>query len=297
MVLDPLIIGLLLLAALMHASWNAVLKSDQSDRLVTFGVITAMGVVLGLGAMPFLPSIEPAAWKYVIVSVPIHILYFTFLLRAYSYGDLSHIYPIARGLSPLLVMLVSGSVIGEHLRVQDVVGILLLSGGVIALALAQRSVGPQPAGRHGLATLFAVLTGVTIAAYIIVDGLGVRSAGPTLQHRLAYIAWLYVLDGPWLLLLALWLRPAKVWSHLRKNWWRGAVGGVTSNVSYAIAIYALALGPMAHVAALRETSVLFGALIGTLLLHERFGAQRVAAAFAIVAGLVLMNGPAVFMSL
>jgi drug/metabolite transporter (DMT)-like permease len=106
-------------------------------------------------------------------------------------------------------MLVSGSVIGEHLRVQDVVGILLLSGGVIALALAQRSVGPQPAGRHGPATLFAVLTGVTIAAYIIVDGLGVRSAGPTLQHRLAYIAWLYVLDGPWLLLLALWLRPAK----------------------------------------------------------------------------------------
>jgi drug/metabolite transporter (DMT)-like permease len=297
MVLDPLIIGLLLLAALMHASWNAVLKSDRSDRLVTFGVITAMGVVLGLCAMPFLPSIEPAAWKYVIVSVPIHILYFTFLLRAYSYGDLSHIYPIARGLSPLLVMLVSGSVIGEHLRVQDVVGIVLLSGGVIALALAQRSVGPQPAGRHGLATLFAVLTGVTIAAYIIVDGLGVRSAGPTLQHRLAYVAWLYVLDGPWLLLLAIWLRPALVWSHLRNNWWRGVVGGVTSNVSYAVAIYALALGPMAHVAALRETSVLFGALIGTLLLHERFGAQRVAAAFAIVAGLVLMNGPSVFMPL
>src|SRR5712672_794890 len=193
MVLDPLIIGLLLLAALMHASWNAVLKSDQSDRLVTFGVITAMGVVLGLCAMPFLPSIEPAAWKYVIVSVPIHILYFTFLLRAYSYGDLSHIYPIARGLSPLLVMLVSGSLIGEHLRVQDVVGILLMSGGVIALALSQRSVAPA-------------------------------SAGPTLQHRLAYIAWLYVLDGPWLLLLAIWLRPAKVWSHLRTNWWRGLVG-------------------------------------------------------------------------
>jgi drug/metabolite transporter (DMT)-like permease len=151
--------------------------------------------------------------------------------------------------------------------------------------------------RHGLATLFAVLTGVTIAAHIIVDGLGVRSAGPTLQHRLAYVAWLYVLDGPWLLLLAIWLRPALVWSHLRNNWWRGVVGGVTSNVSYAVAIYALALGPMAHVAALRETSVLFGALIGTLLLHERFGAQRVAAAFAIVAGLVLMNGPSVFMPL
>src|SRR5260370_13725876 len=144
MVLDPLIIGVLLLAALMHASWNAVLKSDRSDRLVTFGVIPAMGGVLGLCAMPFLPSIEPAAWKYVIVSVPIHILYFTFLLGAYSYGDLSHIYPIARGLSPLLVMLVSGSFIGERLRVQDVVGILLVSGGVVPLAFVPPIVVPRP---------------------------------------------------------------------------------------------------------------------------------------------------------
>src|SRR5260370_8486364 len=144
MVLDPLIIGLLLLAALMHAAWNAVLKSDRSDRLVTFGVIPAMGGVLGLCAMPFLPSIEPAAWKYVIVSVPIHILYFTFLLGAYSYGDLSHIYPIARGLSPLLVMLVSGSFIGERLRVQDVVGILLLSGGGVAPPFFPRCGPPGP---------------------------------------------------------------------------------------------------------------------------------------------------------
>src|SRR5260370_8639163 len=144
MVLGPVMIGLLLLAALMHASWNAVLTSDQSDRLVTFGVITARGVVLGLCAMPFLPSIEPAAWKYVIVSVPIHILYFTFLLGAYSYGDLSHIYPIARGLSPLLVMLVSGSFIGERLRVQDVVGILLLGAGAHPPPSSSRPRSPAP---------------------------------------------------------------------------------------------------------------------------------------------------------
>jgi drug/metabolite transporter (DMT)-like permease len=297
MVLDPLIIGLLLLAALMHASWNAVLKSDQSDRLATFGVITAIGMVMGLCAMPFLPSIEPAAWKYLLISTAIHGLYFTFLLRAYSLGDLSHIYPIARGLNPLLVMLVSGHLVGEHFRVQDVVGILLMSGGVISIALPQRSVAPRPAGRYGLATLFAMLTGAAIAAYIVVDGLGVRSAGPTLQQRLAYVAWLYVLSGPWLLLLAIWLRPDTIWSHLRKNWWRGAVGGATANTSYGVAIYALALGPMAHVAALRETSVLFGALIGALLLHESFGARRVAAAVAIVAGLVLMNGPTLSMAL
>ena len=190
LVVEPLIVGLLLAAALMHASWNAILKSDQSDRLATFGVIMTTGTVMGLCAVPFLPWIEPAAWKYLVASVLIHVLYYTFLLKAYSYGDLSHTYPIARGLGPLLVALVSGRFIGEHLRAQDIVGVLLLSFGLIALAMPLRNVVPRPGSRHGLATLFAVLTGFTIAAYIIADGLGVRSAGPDLRaspvlHRLA----------------------------------------------------------------------------------------------------------------
>jgi drug/metabolite transporter (DMT)-like permease len=294
LVVEPLIVGLLLLAALMHASWNAILKSDESDRLATFGVIMTTGTVMGLCAVPFLPWIDPAAWKYLVSSVLIHVLYYTFLLKAYSYGDLSHTYPIARGLGPLLVALVSGRFIGEHLRTQDIVGVLLLSFGLVALAMPLRNVVPRPGGRHGLATLFAVLTGVTIAAYIIADGLGVRSAGPTFEHRLSYIAWLCVVEGPWLLVLAVVIRPKTVWTHLRRTWWRGVMGGVIANVGYGIAIYALVLGPMAHVAALRETSVLFGALMGTLLLGEPFGVRRVAAAFVIVSGLVLMNGPALF---
>jgi drug/metabolite transporter (DMT)-like permease len=275
----------------MHASWNAILKSDQSDRLATFGVIMTTGTVMGLCFVPFLPWIEPAAWKFLVASVLIHVLYYTFLLKAYSYGDLSHTYPIARGLGPLLVALVSGRLIGEHLRPQDVVGVLLLSCGLVALAMPLRAAVPRPGARHGLATLFAVLTGFTIAAYIIADGMGVRSAGPTFQHRLAYIGWLCVVEGPWLLLLAFALRPRMVFKHLRDNWWRGVIGGVIANVGYGIAIYALVLGPMAHVAALRETSVLFGALIGTLLLGEPFGLRRVGAALVIVVGLVLMNGP------
>ncbi len=275
----------------MHASWNAILKSDESDRLATFGVIMTTGTVMGLCAVPFLPWIDPAAWKYLVSSVLIHVLYYTFLLKAYSYGDLSHTYPIARGLGPLLVALVSGRFIGEHLRTQDIVGVLLLSFGLVSLAMPLRNVVPRPGSRHGLATLFAVLTGITIAAYIIADGLGVRSAGPTFEHRLSYIAWLCVVEGPWLLVLAIVIRPKSVWTHLRRTWWRGVMGGVIANVGYGIAIYALVLGPMAHVAALRETSVLFGALMGTLLLGEPFGVRRVAAAFVIVVGLVLMNGP------
>src|SRR5258708_16716279 len=291
MVVEPLIVGLLLMAALMHASWNAILKSDQTDRLATFGVIMTTGTVMGVCVVPFVPMIEPAAWKFLVSSVLIHVLYYTFLLKAYSYGDLSHTYPIARGLGPLLVALVSGRFIGEQLRTEEIVGVLLLSFGLIALAMPLRNVVPRPGSRHGLATLFAVLTGITIAAYIIADGLGVRSAGPTFEHRLSYIAWLCVVEGPWLLVLAVVLRPGTVWAHLRRTWWRGAIGGVIANVGYGIAIYALGLGPMAHIAALREPSVLFGALIGTLLLRAPLGLRRGAAAFGIVAGLAMMNGP------
>jgi drug/metabolite transporter (DMT)-like permease len=291
LVVEPLIVALLLAAALMHASWNALLKADRSDRLATFGVIMTTGTVMGLVAVPFLPSIEPGAWKFLVASVIIHVAYYTFLLKAYSYGDLSHTYPIARGLGPLLVALVSGQLIGEHLRTQDIAGAVLLSGGLVALALPLKAAARSAGGRHGLATLFAVLTGITIAAYIIADGFGVRAAGPDFSHRISYIAWLCVLEGPWLLVLAIVLRPGTVWSHLRLNWWRGVFGGVIANTGYGIAIYALVLGPMAHVAALRETSVLFGALMGTLLLGEPFGLRRVAAAFVIVSGLVMMNGP------
>lgn len=299
-VLDPLVIALLLAAALMHATWNALLKSDRGDRLATFGVIMAMGALQGAILVPFLPMVDPAAWKWAACSVAVHLLYYVFLLKAYAYGDLSHAYPIARGSGPLLVALFSGRLLGEALRVQDVLGVVLLSAGLIALALPERNgatdeaVSPDARRRHRLATLFALLTGVTIALYIIADGLGVRAAGPTLEHKISYIAWLNLLEGPWLLFFAVWRRPRAVLGYLRTNWHRGVAGGLVAHGGYGIAIWALSQGPMAHVAALRETSVLFGALMGALLLGESFGRRRVAAAGVIVAGLVLMNAPRLF---
>ncbi|HJQ58815.1 MAG TPA: EamA family transporter [Vineibacter sp.] len=299
-VLDPMVIGLLLAAGLMHATWNALLKSDTTDRLTTFGIIMASGMVLGGLILPFLPAIDASAWKWLVGSTIIHVFYYFFLLRAYAHGDLSHTYPIARGLGPLLVALFSGRLLGEALRVQDIAGVILLSAGLIALAMPARRLpgaprsSPEAVRRHRLATAFAILTGLTIAGYIVVDGLGVRAAGPTFEHKVAYIAWLNVVEGPWLLLFALLRRPEAVFAYMRRGWWRGAAGGTIAAIGYGIAIWALSQGPMAHVAALRETSVLFGALMGTLLLGEPFGPRRVAAAAVIVAGLVLMNGPRLF---
>src|SRR5260370_17473981 len=138
MVVAPLIVALLLAAALMHASWNALLKADRSDRLATFGVIMTTGTVMGLCAVPFLPSIEFAAWKYLAISIIVHVAYYTFLLKASSYGDLSPPYPIARGLGPLLVALVSGQLIGEHLRTQDIAGAPVRSRDFVGLCLPRQ---------------------------------------------------------------------------------------------------------------------------------------------------------------
>ena len=282
--LEPEIIGLVLLAALLHASWNAVVKSDR-DRLLSMGVVMASGAVFGIGLACFVPLPDLKAWPYMLASVVIHNFYYYFLLRAYAHGDLGHVYPIARGLGPLLVAMLSGSLLGEALHFTEAVGVVLISAGIIGLSLAG---GFAMAFKQGRGTIFAVLTGLTIAGYTIVDGLGARASG----SALGYIAWLNILEGPWVLLIGFWRRGAEpAWRHVLTYGWRSAIGGVIAAIGYGIAIWALSLGAMAHVAALRETSVLFAALMGTFLLGETMGWRRIVAAVVIVAGLLLMNLP------
>lgn len=280
--LDPMVAGLVLLAALMHASWNAVVKSD-SDRLVSFGLVMFSGTVLGLIALPFVAPPSLACWPYLVASIVIHNFYYYFLLSAYAHGDLSHVYPIARGLGPLLVAALSGRLIGEALSPVEGMGVVVVSLGITGIAFSRG--WPRLLERR--ATLYALATGVTIAGYTIADGLGARASG----SAIGYIAWLNILEGPWVIAVALWRRGGRMLPYLRQHWWRGAAGGVIATLGYGIAIWALSLGAMAHVAAVRETSVLFAALIGTILLKEAFGARRVLAAAMVVAGLLLMNLP------
>lgn len=281
MALTPLVMMLVLCAALMHATWNAIVKSDR-DPLASFGLVLIAGGVLGLLVVPFVPLPAPASWKFLAASTVIHYFYYFFLLRAYEHGDLSHVYPIARGVGPTLVAIFSNALIGEQISLQSGVGVGLVSLGIIGLALGN---GWRAFG--GRATFFAILTGMTIAGYTVADGTGVRNAG----NPLSYIAWLNVVEGPWVFLVAVYVRRSALLPYLKAQWWRGSLGGVVAALGYGIAIWALSLGAMANVAALRETSVLFAALMGTLLLGEKFGAKRVMAALVIVAGLLLMNLP------
>jgi drug/metabolite transporter (DMT)-like permease len=240
------------------------------------------GGVVGLAMMPFAPPLPASAWPYLAGSIAVHQVYYFCLLQAYRHGDLNHVYPIARGLGPFLVALASGPVVGEILSLGQMAGTALVSIGIGSLALAQGGA----AKRHWHPNLYAIATGLTIAAYTFLDGLGGRaSAG----NVLGYVAWLNVLEAPWVPLLAIYLRGRQMMPYLRAQWWRGAAGGVIAAVGYGIAIWAFTQGSFAHVAALRETSVIFAALIGTLLLRESFGAFRIFAAILVVAGIMLMN--------
>jgi drug/metabolite transporter (DMT)-like permease len=278
-VLEPYVIALVLFAALLHASWNAVVKSS-ADRLVSLGVVMLGGSILAVPFVFVLPFPGGAAFGWLLLSVVIHVFYYFFLLSAYAHGDLSHVYPIARGLGPLLVALVSAPVVGEVLAWNGYLGVALVSGGIFALSLSSRG-----AAFAWMPTRYAVLTGISIASYTIVDGLGVRAS----PSAFGYIAWLNFLEGPWLFVYAVWHRGAGVLVHLKQHARRDLAGSVVATIGYGIAIWAMSTGAMANVSALRESSVLIAALIGTLVLHEPFGRLRILASAVIVVGLVLMN--------
>jgi drug/metabolite transporter (DMT)-like permease len=283
MKLDWPIVALMLLSALLHASWNGLVKAETTDRLVSFMVVMLTGAVAGALALPFVGPIAPGSWPFLLASATIHYAYYVTLLNAYAYGDLSHVYPIARGSAPALVAIASALVAGELLSLRETAGVALVSVGIASLALGRGGAGGGDALK---ATGYAFATAALIAAYSVVDGLGARRSGNTL----GYIAWLNVADAPAVLIYALWRRRGRISLSLAGPVVRRAVGGgVIAMVGYGIAIWALSQGAMAHVAALRETSVLFATVIGTRLLGESFGTRRLAAAAVVVAGLLLMN--------
>ncbi len=277
--LEPGVAGLVLLAGVLHATWNTLVKIG-GDRTAVLALVMVCGALPWLPFIAFLPPPAMASWPYLGMSLLIHLGYYAFLLGAYRHGDLSQVYPIARGGAPALVALGAWGLAGESLSLGEATGLAVVCLGILSLAWSR---GGLNADVRGIA--FALLTAATIGAYIVVDGLGVRLSGAPLS----YVAWLFVTEGIAMALLGLWLRRRALKAALRTSWASGLLGGLLSTASYGIAVYALSLGPMAHIAALRETSVIVAALIGTRLLGEPFGARRVAAATAVAVGAIVLQ--------
>ncbi len=303
MALDPLVLVLVLVAAIFHASWNALVKAGD-DKLVMQTYVILVPTAPALIALVFLPAMDSAAWPYLAVSTLLHFLYYALLIGTYRHGDLSQVYPISRGSAPVLVAIGAWVFAGEVLSPMETLGVLVVSGGIVSLAWRRRPPGTPrdapldarrgapregsrlgPRGDEAKAITLALLNGLTIAGYALADGLGVRASGQTFT----YIAWLFVLSGLPLLAFTCWRRRGRVRAAFAPRLRRGLLGGTLAGLAYTTVIWAMSLGPLAHIVALRETSVLIAAAIGTLVLAEPFGRHRIVASAVVAAGAILLQ--------
>ena len=270
-----------LFAAACHAGWNALIKIGL-EPLPTTTLIALGSAVVGIIVLPFVGMPAPAAWPWVAASAIIHLGYFAALIESYRSGDLGHVYPIARGAAPLMTAVASLAFVGENLRLGSWLGIAALAAGVLLLSarggrdlthLDRRAVG------------YALVTALTICAYSVVDGVGARAS----HNPQSYVLWLLIGSALLLVPYALWRDRAGVQTAMRRFWLRGLAGGALQTLSYGIALWAMTLAPIAIVATLRETSVLFGAVIAVIVLKEPLRLTRVGAALLILCGLVLLR--------
>ena len=280
MILPTEAAALVLLAAFLHAAWNALVKAGR-DRLVILTIANSIGVLVSLLIVPFVPLPLPASWPFLLASIALHTGYYFFLIRAYRVGDLSHVYPLARGLSPMLVAAFAAIFANEIPPPWGLVGVVLACAGIASLAFDDGV--PWRGDRRPIA--YAAGTAVFIATYTLADGMGVRRAG----DALAYIVWLMILDGIPITCFTAFIRRHHLIAAISGNWRPGCVSGVLQFGAYALVIWAMSLGTMASVSALRETSVIFATFIGAVVLKERVGALRIAAAVLVVLGIVLMR--------
>lgn len=269
-----------LFAALMHAAWNAIVKSSPDKQLDTV-LVTAGAAIVSVVSLFFLPMPAPQSWGYLLASALIHVAYFALVAAAYRTGDLSYVYPIMRGSAPLLTAVAAGLLLAEPLGLGGWGGILLISTGILLLAANQ-----WRQGRFDLPqTLFALGNALVICIYTLVDGIGTRLSG----NAFSYVGWMLAFNAILLIGFAALRRPEALIAHTCLRWHLGLAGGAFTWASYSIALWAMTQAPLAMVAALRETSVIFGTILAAVVLKERFGATRYAAALLVCAGAIALR--------
>ena len=278
------IVLIVLFGALLHASWNALIKSG-GDKSLDTALIHVLGVFVAIPLVAAVGFPRAQAWPYLVASLVTHVGYYIALVGAYKHGELGMTYPIMRGLAPLLVACASGSLLGESLSAAAWLGVVGISLGVVAVGLSRST---ATAGHPGKALRYALANAAIIATYTVIDGIGVRASG----SAVSYVATLMLFDGIPFFLLVMWRRGERrgaAITYMAGRWKFAFAGALASMGSYGIALWAMTRAPVASVAALRETSVLFAALIGAFWLKEGFGAQRAAGTALIVAGVMALR--------
>jgi len=265
-----------LVAAVMHAGWNAGLKAGK-DRLLDATLLFSVAGAIGIVSTFFAPAIKPEAWLWIGVTAALHLPYVYLLARAYELGELSHVYTIARGLPPLMITALAAFAVAEIPTPISIFGIALISIGILTVGMS--------AGAHRQGTQIAAAVAVTIALYSVSDGIGVRASG----SALAYNGWVFFAVGTVTMVMALTLRRGLVVGYAVANWRRAVVGGVLSFISYGLVLWAMTIAPIAGVSAFRETSVVFAALIGMVFLGEAAGKRRIVGAAIVALGAVVLK--------
>jgi len=267
--------GLVILSAIAHATWNALMKS-AGDRMLTMAALRLAGLTIGLCVLPFVDWPDARSWKWLLLTAAVQFGYYVLLVRSYGAGDMSVVYPLARGLAPVLTTLAAALAIGERLSTGQAMAV-----GVISLGIMTLSFG---AGASRTAVMLALATGVSVAAYSLFSGLGVRVAGTVLGFQ----ACLEIITGLGTVGYVAVVRRVDLVGYARKGGALGLLAGVISVLGFLAFLAAAQRLPLGPVTALRETSVIFGAVIGTLVLKEGFGLRRVTAAAMVVLGIALL---------
>jgi drug/metabolite transporter (DMT)-like permease len=278
---DSLVFAAVLAAALLHAGWNAVVKVGL-DRFSSVLLLALVQSGLALMLLTFFRAPGAASWPWLVASALLHTGYKLFLIRAYRHGELSQVYPLARGTAPLIVAVVGASFLGETVTAGKTLAVLAIALGVMVMSLRG---GAELTAIPGRALAWAIGTAAFTASYTLADAVGARLSGSVSGFTLA----MFVLDGLGMLTFALLARGRSALAKLVPAWRSGLAAGTMSLLSYWIAIWAFTRAPVALVAALRETSVLFAMLIAVLILKEPAGRWRWAAAMLIAGGVVLLR--------
>lgn len=267
-----------LLAAALHAGWNALVKIN-AQPIIAMGLIMLCTSIVALGFIPFVAFPAAEIWPFLLVTLVLHFGYRVCLVKAYDQGDFGQVYPIARGSGPIWVLLVSLVFLDAQFTYFQILAVLLITGGIAALSHFKRG-KPLGAGLY-----YALVTGLWIAGYTMVDGYAVSQLG----HLHSYVIWLFFLDGISATIWAYRYNPQVFVASLSRYWFVAVGGGVMSMAAYWICLWAMTQAPVAMVAALRETSVLFGALLSTYMFKETLGRKRWISAALICAGLTLIK--------